>query len=64
MAMSLDRNAGSDDSLKIENSSTERVKEFKSRGMLITDLNILQVEIRNRLKVRITCCHSVHNLFS
>jgi hypothetical protein len=37
MVMSRDRNAGRDDSVKIDNSSIERVEEFKYLGTTLTD---------------------------
>jgi hypothetical protein len=42
MAMSRDQNAGRDDSVKIDNSSIERVEEFKYLGMALTDQNSIQ----------------------
>jgi hypothetical protein len=40
MVMSWDRNAGRDDSVKIDNSSTEMVEEFKYLGTMLTDQNL------------------------
>jgi hypothetical protein len=37
MVMSRDLNAGRDDGVKIDNSSIERVEEFKYLGMILTD---------------------------
>jgi hypothetical protein len=48
--VSGDRNAGRDDSEKIDNSSIERVEEFKYLGTMLTDQNSIQEEIRSRLK--------------
>jgi hypothetical protein len=39
MVMSRERNAGRDDSVKIDNSSIERVEEFKYLGTMLTDQN-------------------------
>jgi hypothetical protein len=50
--------------VKIDNSSTERVEEFKYLGTMLTDQNYVQEEIRNRLKLGNTCYHSVQNLLS
>jgi hypothetical protein len=50
MVMTRDRNAGRDDSVKIDNSSIERVEEFKYLGTMLTDQNSIQEEIRSRLK--------------
>jgi sensor domain CHASE-containing protein len=51
MVMSRDRNAGRNDSVKIDNSSIERVEEFKYLGKILTDQNSVQDEIRSRLKL-------------
>jgi hypothetical protein len=45
MVMSRDRNAGRDDSVKIDNSSIERVEDFKYLGTKLTDQNSIQKEI-------------------
>jgi hypothetical protein len=39
MGMSRDRNAGRDDSVKIDNSLIEKVEEFKYLGTMLTDQN-------------------------
>jgi hypothetical protein len=39
MVMSRDRNAGRDDSVKIDNSSIERLEKFKYLGTTLTDQN-------------------------
>jgi len=57
--MSRDRNAGRGHSVKIDNSSIERVEEFKYLGTTITDQNSSQEEIRSRLKLVNACYHSV-----
>jgi hypothetical protein len=62
--MSRDRNAGRDDSVKIDNSSIEKVEEFKYLGTMLTDQNSIQKEIKNRLKSGNACYHSVQNLLS
>jgi len=64
MVMSRDRNAGRGHSVKIDNSSIERVEEFKYLGTTITDQNSIQEEIKNRLKSGNACYHSVQNLLS
>src|SRR5215470_8129366 len=64
MVMSRDRNAGRDDSVKIDNSSIERVEEFKYLGTTLTDQNSIQEEIKSRLKLGNACYHSVQNLLS
>jgi hypothetical protein len=59
MVMSQDRNAGRGHSLKIHNSSIERVEEFRYLGMTLTDQNSIQEEIKSRLKLGNACYHSV-----
>jgi hypothetical protein len=48
---------------KIENSSFERVIEFKQLGTTLTNQNSIQEEIKSRLKLGNACYHSVQNLF-
>jgi hypothetical protein len=62
--MSRDRKVGRDDSVKIDNSSIERVEELKYLGTILTDQNCVQEEIRSRLKLGNACYHSVENLLS
>jgi hypothetical protein len=50
MVMSRERNAGWDDSVKNDNSSIERVEEFKYLGTMLTDQNSIHEEIKIRLK--------------
>src|SRR5215475_13772320 len=64
MVMSRDRNAGRGHSVKTDNSSIERVEEFKYLGTTITDQNSIQEEIKSRLKLGNACYHSVQNLLS
>jgi hypothetical protein len=59
MVMSRDRNAGRDDSVKIDNSSVERVEEFKYLGTTLTDQNSIQEEIKSKLKIGNACYHSM-----
>ena len=61
MVMSRDRNAGRGHSVKIDNSSIERVEEFKYLGMTLTDQNSIQEEIKIRLKPGYSCHHSMQN---
>ena len=46
IVMSRDRNAGRSHTVKIDNSSVERVEEFKYLGTTLTDQNSIQGEIR------------------
>ena len=64
MVMSRDWNAGRGDSVKIDNSSIERVEEFKYLGTTLTDRNSIQEEIKSRLKFGNACYHSVQILLS
>jgi hypothetical protein len=64
MVMSRDRNAGRDVSVKIDNSSIERVEEFKYLGTTLTDQNSVQKEIMSRLNLGNACYHSVQNVLS
>ena len=47
MVMSRDQNAGRSHSMKIDNRSFERVKEFKYLGKILTYENYIQEEIKN-----------------
>jgi hypothetical protein len=64
MVMSRESNAGRDDSVKIDNSSIERVEEFKYLGTTLTDQNSIQEEIQSSLNLGNACYHSVQNLLS
>jgi len=64
MVMSRDQNAGPSHSIKNDNSSFERVEQFKYLGTNLTNQNSLQEEIRSRLKSGNVCYHSVHNILS
>ena len=64
MVMSLHKIAGGIHSIKIDNISFERVKEFKYLGKTLTNQNSIQEEIKSRLKSGNACYHSVQNLLS
>jgi hypothetical protein len=64
MVMCRDRNAGRDDSVKIDDGSIERVEEFKYLGTTLTDQNYIQEENKSRLNSGKACYHSVQNLLS
>ena len=53
-----------EDSIKIDNSSFERVEEFKYLGTASTHQNSIQEEIKSRLKSGNACYHSVQNFLS
>ena len=61
MVMSCGQNAGQSHSMKIYNSSFERVEEFKYLGTTSTNQNSIQEEIKSRLKSGNACYHSVQN---
>jgi hypothetical protein len=62
--LSRDRNAERGHSVKNDNSSTEKVEEFKYLGTTLTDQNSIQEEIKSRLKLGNACYHLVQNLLS
>ena len=64
MVMSRDQNAGLSHSMKTDNSSFERVEEFKYLGTALTNQNSIQEEIKSRLKSGNACYHSVQNILS
>jgi len=64
VTVSRDQNGGRIHSLKIYNSSIERVEEFKYLGTTLTDQNSIQKEIKCRLKLGNACYYSVQNLLS
>jgi hypothetical protein len=64
MVMSRDRNAVRGHGVKIDNSSIERVDEFKYLGATLTDQNSIQEELKSRLKLGNACYHSVQSLLS
>jgi hypothetical protein len=55
MVMSRDRNAGRCHRVKIDNSSIERVEEFKYLGTKLTDQSSIQEEIKSKLKLGNIC---------
>jgi sorting nexin-29 len=64
MVMYRDRNAERGHGVKIDNSSTERVEEFKYLGATLTYQNSIQEVIKSRLKLGNACYHSVQNPLS
>ena len=59
MVMSQDQNAGRIHSVRIDNSSFERVEEFKYLGTTLTNQNSIVEEIKSRLRSGNACYHSV-----
>jgi len=64
MVLSQDQNAGRSHNMKTDRSSFERVEELKYLKTTLTDRNSIQEEIKNRLKSKNTCYHSVQNILS
>jgi len=64
MTVSRDQNARQIHSMKIDNSSIERVEEFKYLGTTLINQNSVQKEIKSRLKLGTACYYSVQNLLS
>jgi hypothetical protein len=58
------QNAGRNQSMKIDNSSIERVEVFRYLGTTLTYQNSVQEEIKSRLKLGNACYYSVQNLLS
>ena len=59
MVMSREQAAGLSHTMTVDNSSIERVKEFKYLGTTLTNQNSIQEEIKSRLKLGNVCYHSV-----
>ena len=64
MIMSRDQNTGRSHCMNIDNSSIERVEEFKYLETTLTNKNSIPEEIKSRLKVGNACYYSVQNLLS
>jgi len=64
MVMSREQNAGRSHNIKPDNSSFERMEEFKCFGTTLTNQNSIQEEMKSRLKSRSACYHSVQHLLS
>ena len=60
--MSREQIAGLNHTMKVDNSSIERVEEFKYLRTTLTNQNSIQKEIKSRLKLGNACYHSVQNL--
>jgi len=64
MVTSREQNAGRSHSIKIDNSSFERMEVFKYLAKTLTNQNSIQGEIKSRLKSGSACYHSLRNLLS
>jgi hypothetical protein len=63
MVMSLDQNAGRRHRIK-NNSSFERMEQFRYLGMTLTDQNSVHGGIKSRWKARNSCYDAEQNLMS
>jgi len=64
MVMSRDQNAGRNHSVRNNNSTFERVEEFKYLGTTLTHQHSIAEEIKSRLRLGNASYHSVQNLLS
>jgi len=64
MVMSRDQSAGRNYSVRIDNSTFERVEEFKYLGTTLTNQNSIPEQIKSRLRSDNACYHSVQKLLS
>jgi len=64
MTVSRDQNTRRIHSMKIDNSSIERVEGFKYLGTVLTNQNSIQEEIKSGLNLGNACYYSVQNLLS
>jgi hypothetical protein len=64
MVQSQHQNAGQDHNVRTDNSSLERVEQFKYLGTTLTNQNSIQEEIKSRPKSGNAWYHLVQNLLS
>jgi len=64
VVVSRDQSAGRIHSVRIDNSTFERVEEFKYLGTTLRNQNSIVEEIKSRLRPGKACYHSVQNLLS
>ena len=64
MVMPRDQNAGQNHSVRIDNSTFERVEGFKYLGTTLKNRNSIAEEIKSRLRSVNACYHSVQSLLS
>ena len=62
MVMSRDQNAGRIHSVRMDNSTFERVEEFNYLGTTLTNRNSIAEEMKSRLRSGHACYYSVQNL--
>ena len=64
MDMSRDQNTGRIHSVRMDNSTFERVEGFKYLGTTLTNQNAIREEIKSRLRSGNACYYSVQNLLT
>jgi len=64
MVTPRDQNVGRSHSIKTDNSSFERVEDFKCLATILTKQNYIQEYIKSRLKAGNACRRSVQNFLS
>jgi ribosomal protein S2 len=64
MFLSHHQNVGQNHDLKIANRCFENVVQFRYLGTTVTNQNLIQEEIKSRLKLGNASYHSVQNLLS
>jgi hypothetical protein len=64
MVLSRDQNAGRIHSVRVDNSTFERVEEFKYLGTTLANQNYIAEEIKSRFRPGNACYHSVQNILS
>jgi len=64
MFMPREQNAGRIHSVRIDNSTFDRVEDFKYLGTTLTHRNSIAEEIKSILRSGNACYHSVQNLLS
>jgi hypothetical protein len=64
MIMSHHQNSGQNQNIRIANESFENVAKLKYLGMILTNQNHINDEIKSRLNSGNACYYSVHNLLS
>jgi hypothetical protein len=64
MVTSQDQNAGWNHIVRTDNSTFERLEEFKYLETILTTQNSIPEEIKSRLMSGNSCYHSVQNPFS
>ena len=61
MVVSRDQTGGRIQSVRTDNSTFERVEEFKYLGTILTNQNSIAEEIKSRMRSGNACYHSVQN---